>query len=101
MHATLRRWRFEVQILAGTPLSTIPPPMIRKLASIHRVASIESIQGADAIELARIQGWQCVVKKGEFCTGDRGVFFEIDSQPPDTPVFSFLWTPKNAEEPVP
>ena len=57
--------------------------MTRKLASIQTVHALEPIAGADAIELARIQGWQCVVKKGEFAVGDPGVFFEIDSQPPD------------------
>lgn len=74
--------------------------MIRKLASIQTVTTIEPIPGADAIELARIQGWQSVVKKGEFRAGERGVFFEIDAQLPDLPVFSFLWTPRHADAPV-
>lgn len=74
--------------------------MTRKLASIQTVHALEPIAGADAIELARIQGWQCVVKKGEFAVGDSGVFFEIDSQPPDEPRYAFLWTPKSAAAPV-
>ena len=63
---------------------------------------IEPIAGADAIELARINGWQCVVKKNEFAPNDLGVFFEIDAIPPDTPAFQFLWTPKNTppDEPI-
>lgn len=69
--------------------------MKRKLASIQTVLGIESIANADAIELARIQGWQCVVKKGEFRAGDLGVFLEIDSVPPDEPRFHFLWRPKD------
>ena len=36
--------------------------MTRKLASIETVVAIEPIANADAIELAHIQGWQCVVK---------------------------------------
>src|SRR5437016_3921436 len=68
--------------------------MERKLASIQQVLEISPIENADAIELARINGWQCVVKKGEFRVGALGVFFEIDSIPPDTEVFRFLWTPK-------
>ena len=69
--------------------------MERKLASIQRVLAIEPIVNADAIELARINGWQCVVKKGEFAPGNLGVFLEIDSVPPDSEVFRFLWQPKS------
>lgn len=65
--------------------------MKRKLASLQPVISIEPIPNADAIELARIQGWQCVVKKGQFQPGDLGVFLEIDSVPPDDSRFAFLW----------
>lgn len=68
--------------------------MERKLASIQRVLEIVGIENADAIELVRINGWQCVTKKREFAVGDLGVFFEIDSTPPDTDVFRFLWQPK-------
>lgn len=67
---------------------------MRKLASVQTVLEINEIEGADSIELARIGGWQCVVKKGQFKPGDLGVFFEIDSRPPDSPVFSFLWNKK-------
>ncbi len=70
--------------------------MERKLASVQRVLALEPIPNADAIELARINGWQCVVKKGEFQVGDLGAFFEIDSIPPDVPAFAFLWRPKDA-----
>lgn len=68
--------------------------MERKLASIQRVLEIQPIVNAHAIELARINGWQCVVKKGEFMPGSLGVFLEIDSIPPDSDVFRFLWQPK-------
>jgi RNA ligase (TIGR02306 family) len=70
--------------------------MERKLASIQRVLAIEPIPNADAIELVKINGWACVVKKTEFAVGDLGVFFEIDAIPPDIEVFRFLWTPKTA-----
>jgi RNA ligase (TIGR02306 family) len=72
--------------------------MQRKLASVQRVLDVSPIENADAIELVRINGWQCVTKKGEFTPGDRGVFFEIDAVPPDTEVFRFLWTPRAAAE---
>jgi RNA ligase (TIGR02306 family) len=69
--------------------------MHRKLASIQRVLAIDPIPNADAIELARINGWQCVTKKGEFTVGDLGVYFEIDSIPPEIDLFRFLWTTKD------
>ena len=69
--------------------------MERKLASVQRALEILPIEGADAIELVRINGWQCVTKKGEFGVGDLGVFLEIDAIPPDTPAFNFLWTAKD------
>lgn len=71
--------------------------MKRKLASVQRVLAVEPIEGADAIEAVRINGWRCVVKKNTFAVGDRGVFFEIDAIPPDLPVYRFLWTPKREE----
>lgn len=71
--------------------------MKRKLASVQRVLEIVPIDGADAIEAVRINGWQCVAKKGTFAVGDRGVYFEIDAVPPDTAAYRFLWTPKGEE----
>jgi RNA ligase (TIGR02306 family) len=54
----------------------------RKLASIRRIADIQPIEGADAIEVATIDGWKVVVKKGEFRVGDLAVYIEIDSWVP-------------------
>jgi RNA ligase (TIGR02306 family) len=51
----------------------------RKLASIQTILSLSPIVGADAILLAKVLGWELVVKKTEFQVGDRCVFFEIDS----------------------
>lgn len=64
---------------------------MRKLASIQKIVSLTPIPNADRIELARVLGWKCVVKKGEFKVGDKCVYIEIDSIPPsDNPVFDFL-----------
>lgn len=71
---------------------------MRKLASIQKVWAIELIAGADNIELAKVLGWQCVVKKGDFKVGDLGVYFEIDSIPPDMPAYQFLWKSKEGSE---
>ena len=73
--------------------------MERKLASVQRALEITPIEGADAIELVRINGWQCVTKKGEFKLDDLGVFLEIDAIPPDTATFQFLWTAKDGAQP--
>jgi len=62
----------------------------RKLASIRRISEIKPIEGADNIELAIVDGWQCVTKKGEFQPGDLCVYFEIDSFLPIRPEFEFL-----------
>ena len=51
----------------------------RKLATIRIADELLPIEGADAIEVARVDGWKCVVKKGEFKVGDKGIYFEIDS----------------------
>lgn len=66
---------------------------MRKLATVEKVVAVTPIPGADFIEAVQVKGWTCVAKKGEFAVGDFGVYFEIDSIPPDSPVFSFLWAP--------
>lgn len=63
---------------------------MRKLASVQRVEKITEIPNADRIELAHILGWQCVIKKGEFKAGDKGVYFEPDSFLPEREEFEFL-----------
>lgn len=63
---------------------------MRKLATIRRINELLPIEGADAIELVKIDGWQCVAKKGEFYEGDLCVYFEIDSFLPVVPEFEFL-----------
>lgn len=52
---------------------------MRKLASIRRISAIEPIDGADSIELATIDGWKVVIKKGDFDVDDQCIYFEIDS----------------------
>ena len=64
---------------------------MRKLASIQVISKLEPIDGADFIELAKVLGWDVVVKKGEFQVGDKCVYCEIDSiMPSDNPSFDFL-----------
>lgn len=62
----------------------------RKLASIQKILALNPIPGADAIEVADVLGWKCVVKKGEFKVGDLCVYMEVDSVLPERPEFEFL-----------
>lgn len=51
---------------------------IRKLASIQRILDIQPIPDADSIEVATINSWRVVVKKGEFKVGDLVIYAEVD-----------------------
>ena len=64
--------------------------MERKMAHIEKILSINPIPNADAIEVAEVLGWKCVVKKGEFKPGDLCVYCEVDSVMPMRPEFEFL-----------
>ncbi len=64
--------------------------MERKLATIQEIKSIDSIEGADSIEVASILGWKVVVKKDEFKQGELCIYCEIDSVLPEREEFEFL-----------
>lgn len=78
----------------------------RKLASVQRILALEPIQFQNAegvsetasnVELATIMGWQVVVKKGLYQVNDLVVYLEIDSVPPDIPLFANdLWPDKES-----
>src|SRR5271157_2645267 len=57
--------------------------MERKLVTIRQINTLDPIPNADAIEVAGIEGWKVVVKKGQFHIGDYCVYFEIDSFLPE------------------
>ena len=63
---------------------------MRKLASIQKIWKIEPIDGADRLEKAYVEGWVCVVPKGQFQPMDLAVYFEIDSFLPIDERFEFL-----------
>ena len=65
--------------------------MERKLATIRKIKEINPIEGADAIELAVVDGWKVVVAKNVgHQVGDLVVYCEIDSFLPIEPEFEFL-----------
>lgn len=57
---------------------------MRKLATVRKIDEIRPIEGADAIELTVLGGWQVVTKKGEYKVGDLAIYCEIDSWCPHT-----------------
>lgn len=64
--------------------------MKRQLVTIRTIAQLLPIEGASRIEIAIIDGWQVIVKVGEFKPNDKCVFFEIDSFIPSAPALEFL-----------
>lgn len=73
---------------------------MRKLVTIRQIKSINPIKDADFIEVATIDGWNVVVKKGEFKAGDSCVYFEIDSIIPRKDWNEFLADKNNPEKPI-
>lgn len=66
---------------------------MRTLAEVKRIDAINSIPGADAIEVATVGGWKVVVKKGDFQANELAVYCEIDSWIPES-VAPFLFKGK-------
>jgi RNA ligase (TIGR02306 family) len=65
--------------------------MTRKLVTLRKISALSSIPNADAIEVASVDGWKLVVKRGEFQVNDYCLYFEIDSFLPESDVrYSFL-----------
>ena len=65
--------------------------MERKLSSVQVIKDILPIEGADAIELAIVNGWKVVVAKtAGHKVGDHVVYCEIDSFLPIREEFEFL-----------
>ena len=63
---------------------------MRKLASVQRIDAMNPIAGKDRIALARVLGWQVIVRKADYRVGDLCVYVEIDSLLPERPEFEFL-----------
>lgn len=61
-----------------------------KLASIQTITNIRDIPGADRIEAATVLGYQTVIKKGEFRSGDLCVWHEPDTILAERPEYEFL-----------
>lgn len=65
-----------------TPTPITEPVSERRLAIIRKIADLIPIEGADRIEIAVVDGWKVIAKKGEYKIGDLAIYFEIDSWVP-------------------
>ena len=64
-----------------------------KLATLRVIRQIDTIPDAVNIVAAWVDGWVCIVKKGEFQVDDVVLYVEIDNLLPiNNPMFSFLAT---------
>ena len=61
-----------------------------KVATIEEIAEVIPHPNADALELAKIKGWQVCIKKGEFKKGDMCIYICVDSVLEDKPIYEFL-----------
>lgn len=72
---------------------------MRKLVTIRQITAITPIEKADAIETALVDGWEVVVKKGEFKVNQYILYFEIDSLlPMSDERFNFLAKGKDIDK---
>ena len=62
----------------------------RELAYVVIVNEIIPIEGADRVEVAVVNGWRIMVRKGQFQVGDAAIYFEIDPKVPAEEPFMFL-----------
>ena len=62
----------------------------RELAYVVEVSETKELPGYDKVHYVHILGWWCVASK-DLTTGDKGIYFEIDSVlPRDDPRFAFM-----------
>lgn len=71
-----------------------------KLASIETITDIVPHPNADKLDIAKVLGWQSIVKKDEFKKGDKIVFVVIDTILPKASWSEFLAEKKNPDAPI-
>ena len=71
-----------------------------KLATFETITEILPIEGADRIEIARVQGWQSVIRKGDYKVGDGVIFVPIDTVLPPAEWNKHLWDKNDPTKPI-
>jgi RNA ligase (TIGR02306 family) len=71
-----------------------------QLATYETISEILPIEGADRIELARVQGWQSVIRKGEFSVGEQVIFVPIDTVLTPSAWNQHLWDKNDPSKPI-
>lgn len=49
------------------------------IVEVSEISTIEEHGNADALEIAVVKGWRCIVQKGKFKPGDKVVYFPVDT----------------------
>jgi RNA ligase (TIGR02306 family) len=62
----------------------------RVLAEIVEIPELKAIENADALEVVSVRGWNVVVQKGLYQTGELAVYFSIDALLPEYPEFEWM-----------
>ena len=53
------------------------------IVEVSKIEKVARHPNADALELAVIKGWQCVIPKGKYVAGDKVVYVPVDAVMPD------------------
>jgi RNA ligase (TIGR02306 family) len=77
-------------IFHGSKKERIYEMSSKNLATVQVISEVLPHDNADRLELAIVKGWQCVVGKGNFKSGDRCVYIQLDSIVPEEEQFEFL-----------
>lgn len=59
--------------------------------NVVRIAEVLPHSNADKLEIIHIDGYQCVVGKGQFKPGSLAIYIQPDSVVPQTEPFRFIW----------
>ena len=66
-----------------------------KLASIERILEVLKHPNADALDIVKVLGYQCIVKKDQYKVGDLVVFIQPDTVLPDAEWSAFYKSKSN------